>query len=375
MNLSRSSWRTIFDDIAYQCDCGRYPHPLTETSGLQPSLGKAYCEITPACNNHCVTCGNVFAEPAEGRQPPECAAILSPDEWALIFHKLAPPVRRIVITGGEPTLHPGFFEILDALESCPVKFTIFTNAMWDDPDAVIDNLRGRKQLTGLLVSVHGDDAATHEAFTRTPGSYLKTLQNIRRAVSAGIPLNISSVIHRYNCDRIANVHALAGRAGAKGICFNRLLGTKHTSINPSSDQVSDALRRIESLNTDEIPVRTGATLPHCFSSSFSGPCGAGASFVTIDPWGNVRPCNHSPLIAGNILSDRIESILDSEVLRHWRGFVPEPCRGCASFSLCGGGCRAEAFLSENRKDPLASSLYLHQPRPERHGNLSAPLHP
>ncbi len=347
VELESEGLRNWFDEIAYQCDCGRYPYILNEERGFQAALKSVYCEITPECNNSCPGCGNVFEERCV-----ICKPFLSGDDWAQVCETLIPHVSHVVITGGEPTLHPQFFEILDVIDAYSVNYTIFTNARWADSTEVIDALSRKRRLKGLVVSLHGADDFSHEAFTQTPGSYRETIENINLAVSAGLPVVLSTVMTLYNCDLVSKICTLARYLGAEGVSFNRLIGSEKSGLEPKPEQALSALRNIASLSAQGARIRTGAAIPHCFFPSSAAVCGAGASFITIDPWGNVRPCNHSKVIAGNVLSDSIQAILESEALRKWRWFMPEPCRGCPIFSICGGGCKAESFLTRKRKDPL-----------------------
>ncbi|MBC7251971.1 MAG: SPASM domain-containing protein, partial [Anaerolineae bacterium] len=66
----------------------------------------------------------------------------------------------------------------------------------------------------------------------------------------------------------------------------------------------------------------------------------------------VRPCNHAPLICGNLLEQSIEEIWHGEAMNRWRGMVAEQCWHCLELSRCHGGCRAMAMIQGVEKDPL-----------------------
>jgi radical SAM protein with 4Fe4S-binding SPASM domain len=56
--------------------------------------------------------------------------------------------------------------------------------------------------------------------------------------------------------------------------------------------------------------------------------------------GDVRFCNHSPRVLGNIHSRPIGDILtDPEINARYAG-VPKECGKCVLLQRCGGGCRA-----------------------------------
>jgi radical SAM protein with 4Fe4S-binding SPASM domain len=66
----------------------------------------------------------------------------------------------------------------------------------------------------------------------------------------------------------------------------------------------------------------------------------------------MRPCNHAPLVAGNVRTAPIETAWHGPEMARWRALVPEDCTGCAAYASCHGGCRAQALLSGATHDPL-----------------------
>ncbi|MDD2798922.1 MAG: radical SAM protein [Bacteroidales bacterium] len=129
-----SSKILISDDIEYYRNIRNYNKPSdipykfnTETHygcpydcGLCPDHEQHSCltvvEITDRCNLTCPTC---FAEssPTKGRHRTfeEVKAMLD----TIVENEKKPDV--VQISGGEPTLHPQFFEILDYAKSLPIK--------------------------------------------------------------------------------------------------------------------------------------------------------------------------------------------------------------------------------------------------------------
>jgi len=81
--------------------------------------------------------------------------------------------------------------------------------------------------------------------------------------------------------------------------------------------------------------------------------------ITVDFSGNVRMCNHSPYIMGNIHSDSIDSILSSEYVNAWQTTRPKYCSDCSQWSDCRGGCRAaseQLGLSIEHEDPIIGMM-------------------
>ena len=56
--------------------------------------------------------------------------------------------------------------------------------------------------------------------------------------------------------------------------------------------------------------------------------------------GNIRYCNHSPEILGNVYKNKISDILKSDKLKKWAKTEPVFCKNCSEKELCQYGCMA-----------------------------------
>jgi len=332
-------------DCACDCQCAC---PTDGASIPVLSLPVAYyLELTPACTNRCPGCGNVYAA---GRA--SLSAPLDGEEWCGLIGQLAATASRFKLTGGEAPLHPAFTAIVHRIEDWGVPFTLFTNGRWPDPGPLITLLRTTATCEGLLVSLHGPDAATHEAFTAVPGSFDETVANVRRAAGAGLDVATSMVVHSRNWDRIEETLELSLRLGANHLVCNRFIGAPSTRVAPSQAQLRAAVTTIESLCAAGRPVRFGNCIPQCFVASSSRGCTAGSTFATIDPWARLRPCNHAPLLAGDLRTQSLEEVWLGGTMAGWRALLPAGCSACPAFAICHGGCRAQALLAGSVRDPL-----------------------
>ena len=104
--------------------------------------------------------------------------------------------------------------------------------------------------------------------------------------------------------------------------------------------ISDPERRLR--------VVSGVCTPHCLIDPQDYPeihftsCGADLRRrpVALRFDGELRFCNHSPVVMGNLHEQPLPQILASPYGRRWRDVVPGPCQGCDRFDSCRGGCRA-----------------------------------
>ncbi len=334
-----------------QCDCTCLSIAGTELPLLDLPVS-FYLELTPLCNNRCPSCGNVFADrTAADPMPPAMSA----QDWEQILTRIAPTAQRLKVTGGEPTLHPEFEAIMESIDRLGIPFTLFTNGRWRDPDRTCRYLRRLNRLDGLLVSLHGPDASSHEAFTHVPGSFAETQANIRRAVAAGLPVSLSCVLTHLNWDRVSDMLHLAYELGAESVVFNRYLGADPIGLAPAPAALQVAIGAISNLRASGEPVKLGNCVPQCFASTGQTGCLAGLAFLTVDPWGRARPCNHATMICGDLRRQSLAEVWHSTTLAAWRDFRPEPCQGCSAFAICRGGCKAQAFACGLGIDPLLES--------------------
>ncbi|HVP57275.1 MAG TPA: SPASM domain-containing protein, partial [bacterium] len=78
------------------------------------------------------------------------------------------------------------------------------------------------------------------------------------------------------------------------------------------------------------------------------------SYFAIDPAGNLRMCNRSKIILGNLVEQSFNEIARSPEVGEFGDAVPTFCRDCQLATSCAGGCKADAmsaFGDLTRPDP------------------------
>jgi len=161
---------------------------------MNDNLGREMCqggrkeslsiEVTTHCNSACLHC---FVR-AGISEPSDLSIDLVKD---IISEGYNLDYRHLHITGGEPLLWEGLFETLDYALDLGYK-TVFlnTNGMLLEED-VNCRLAAHDGLS-VSVSIQGPQAL-HDRIRRE-GSYVRTLQNIEKALDAGIDLFIFTTV-------------------------------------------------------------------------------------------------------------------------------------------------------------------------------------
>ncbi len=117
------------------------------------------------------------------------------DQW--LDELCAAGVSNLILSGGEPTLHPRLPEWLRRAARANVYATLETNAIrFSEPGFLAELLDAG--LNSAVVSLHSADAAVSDALTMTPGSFAVTVAGTRSALAAGIDVGVHCVVEREN---------------------------------------------------------------------------------------------------------------------------------------------------------------------------------
>lgn len=134
--------------------------------------------------------------------------------------------------------------------------------------------------------------------------------------------------------------------GGRGLSFQNELALNRKQLNgmlETAEKVLALSNRYGHVGT-EIPL-CAINSPNKYKRlGFGTKCAAAKDFFVIDPAGQIRTCNHSPKVVGNVFDNDI--ISDKE---YWSIFAnsdyhPSICHSCKSVSHCDCGCREVANI-------------------------------
>lgn len=159
-----------------------------------------YLETTNQCNLNCKTCYNRSGLNRTRKE-------LSAAQTEKIIERFLPyGLKRVLISGGEPSLHTEFSKILTLPDKFPqLEFGIVTNGtvLREDFLAAIN----KKKFT-VQISLDGADEATN-AKTRGAGNFEKTVDFVRKIVSPVQPPRLKCVLSQQNIHTIEDYYSLA----------------------------------------------------------------------------------------------------------------------------------------------------------------------
>jgi hypothetical protein len=216
--------------------------------GLCPDHEQHSCLALIEINEHCnLTCPVCFADSSPARSKHLPLSTIERMMDALVASEGEPDI--VQISGGEPTLHPQFFEVLDLVRSRPVRHVMInTNGLRlaREPDFVA---RLAEQKRGLEVYLQFD-SLSRDALMALRGADLRrvrqeALENLERhGVSTSLVVTVKRGV---NDDEIGEIvrHALEWRC-VRGITFQPVQDAGRNEGFAKSQRItlSDIRRRI-----------------------------------------------------------------------------------------------------------------------------------
>lgn len=322
--------------------------PLVEhfAQGLQAPICLTW-ELTYACNLACAHCLS-----SSGRRDPrelstaEAKAVIDELERMQVFY--------VNIGGGEPTVRPDFWELVDYATAHKVGVKFSTNGIKITREAA--RRLAASDYVDVQISLDGATAEVND-YVRGTGSYATAIRAMENLAAAGFTgFKISVVCTRQNIDQLDAFKAIADRYQAQ-LRLTRLRPSGRGAdvwdeLHPTAAQQRQLYDWLVGNGEN---VLTGDSFFHlaAFGESLPGLnlCGAGRVVCLIDPVGDVYACPfaiHDSFLAGNVRSPGgfatvwRESELFTELRKPQSGGA---CASCSAYDSCRGGCMAAKFFT------------------------------
>jgi mycofactocin radical SAM maturase len=333
----------------------RAPAPQRPTGGklidqFEYGLDAPICltwELTYACNLACVHCLS-----SSGRRDPR--ELSTAEAEAVIDELQRMQVFYVNVGGGEPTVRPDFWHLLDYAIGHDVGVKFSTNGIKLDKKRA--EQLARTDYVDVQISLDGATAEVNDA-VRGTGSFATASRALENLAEAGMKdFKVSVVVTRENVSQLDQFKALTDSYGAQ-LRITRFRPSGRGAdvwdrLHPTQAQQRDLYQWLLA-NGDN--VLTGDSFFHlsAFGEALPGLnlCGAGRVVCLIDPVGDVYACPfaiHENFLAGNVRSEggfqRVWQ--DSELFADLRN--PQTggaCTKCQHFDSCRGGCMAAKFFT------------------------------
>jgi radical SAM protein with 4Fe4S-binding SPASM domain len=201
------------------------------------------------------------------------------------------------------------------------------------------------------------DGANERVHNSLRGEFEQALKGCEICQDAGLSLQVNSMITKINKGEMPNILDLAEKLGVDAWHVFFLVPVKHfdEEYMLSPEEYEESLKWLAQVR-DKAKIEIAATCAPQYLRFFgevtrgkwrvARGCSAGITFVYISHKGNIYPCDHLPILAGNIREEDFKDIWDNaEVFQNLRDFskLKGKCGDCKYKDIC-GGCRARAYF-------------------------------
>jgi radical SAM protein with 4Fe4S-binding SPASM domain len=325
--------------------------------------------ITRRCNLKCVHC---YSDSDAREYPGE----LNWDQCRAVIDDLAQfGVPAVLLSGGEPLIHPRFFDLAGYAREKGLRLTLSTNGTLIDRD----HAARLKQLGFSYVGISLDGIGeTHDKFRGRAGAFQKTVEAFRHCKAVGQKVGLRLTLSANNIADLDRILDFIEAEDIERVCFYHLVysGRGAGVVDVSHQETREALDKIlertaewarsekprEVLTVDqpadgaylllrlqqENPERAAEVL-ELLRWNGGGANSSGTGIGNIDTQGNVHPDQFwQSLTLGNVKQRPFSEIWRDPqnetlaALRSRNGRLEGRCADCRFLGICGGGFRVRA---------------------------------
>lgn len=257
-------------------------------------------ELTPLCNMNCRMC---FLRMSK-KQQESIGPLHDAQAWLALAEEMQKMGNLfILLTGGEPLLHPGFAEIYQGLKKLGIYITINTNGTLLTPqlaDMMAADLPRRVNIT-----LYGASRETYGRICGYENGFDQTIDAIRMLTQRNVPVKINGSLTPENRDEMQRLMDIADELGAPieintymFPCDRKHCGGYPEDVRVSAQEAAEAECAIRKRQlTDEAWKRMTMELAYYRDHHFELPvretkmvCRAGKSNCWFTWQGHMSPC-------------------------------------------------------------------------------------
>jgi len=298
-------------------------------------------------------------------------------------------IPSLLLSGGEPLIHPRFFDLVDYATAAGLKLTISTNGTLITPEKAAQLKQANVAYVGISLDGIGD---IHDQFRGKKGAFDSAVRGFKYCDEVGQKTGLRMTLTRHNVANLDRILDFIEEKNIERTCFYHLVpagrGSELQVLDPAESRhaIDTLIARVEHWNSTgqnrEVLTVTqpadGAYLLHRMEEedhhnlnqarelltwNGGGATSSGRAVANIDTQGKVHPDQFwQDVNLGNVKLTPFSKI--------WEGLHPEsaplleeirsvgkldpsqrqalmhgPCATCKWFSICGGGFRTRAAFA------------------------------
>lgn len=336
--------------------------PLNSIEGEMISWAEAnrflyscHLDLTYRCNQKCLHCYNPNAQERLNGETAITEELTFSELVQLLDQLVELGVFRIILSGGEASLHPDFWGIIQAARKRGFCVELYSNGI-NFTDEVAKQLK-ELGIHKVSLSLYSHEPALHEEITGIPGSWDRTVQAFKLLEMHDIQSAFKCIPMKTTVSGYFATKQL-GRSLADSVSMDMSLSAGYRGnlapldLQPTEAQMTEIF--LEEIELGDLKKKVTLDLA-------SSPCGAGKKSLCVAPNGNIYPCTGFPYLLGNIRENNLRNIWTegfsgNSFLKEWKHTKISDFQECGTHDYCDycpEVCAGAAWLATG--DYLATS--------------------
>ena len=373
----------LWTGVAQPADGLRYGHGEGAQVAARGRKPIVVWNITRTCNLRCVHC---YSDSNAQQYPGEL-------DWeqmqAVVADLAAYQVPSLLFSGGEPMIHPRFFDLVDLSTAAGLKLTISTNGTLITPEKAALLKAANVAYVGISLDGIGP---VHDEFRRKEGAFDAAVRGFKHCHEVQQKTGLRLTLTRHNVENIEQILDFIEDQQIQRVCFYHLVpagrGSELQVLEPEEARhaLDTLISRVEAwhkqgIDRELLTVTQPADGPYLLvrmqrenhpnleeatrllAWNGGGANSSGRGIANIDTRGDVHPDQFwQDMLLGNVKQMPFSQIWDggnpgsADILASIRSIgllsleerqarMSGPCAECKWFSICGGGFRTRAAFA------------------------------
>ena len=297
-----------------------------------------YILLTEKCNLHCTMC-------IRGKQQ---GRTIDFNQLKLLSFVNRIQDDVIILTGGEPTLHPQFCDIVHYFSNKCKLVVVTTNGTTNYDYKKLEDIKNLH----IQISIDGD-IHEHDQI-RGVGSYDKSFQCLKLLNSLMMKFSVATVANRYNIsslDQLVNRLSMLKCMAYWKVSYEMPFENKSYQQMLSAEEWNNLVDHLIQITPFRLKVKKIFPI-ELYEKNMSfllkstnnrcQNCGSGIDKIYIYPDFTVFPCTClTDFPVGNLLTQPLDAILCGNEIKKFSNYQVDetsPCQICRYKPLCNGGC-------------------------------------
>ena len=373
----------LWTGAAQPADGLRYGHGRGAMHSARKRRPIVVWNITRTCNLRCVHC---YSDSMAQQYPGE----LDWDQMQAVVADLAAyRIPSLLLSGGEPLIHPRFFDLVEHATDAGLKLTISTNGTLITPDKAARLKEAKVAYVGISLDGIG---AIHDEFRGKQGAFDAAVRGFRHCEDVSQKTGLRMTLTRHNVANLERILDFIDEQQIQRTCFYHLVpagrGSELQVLDPAESRhaIDTLIRRVEDWHARGIDREVLTVTQPAYGAYLlvrmerehhpnlaqarqllkwngGGANSSGRAVANIDTRGDVHPDQFwQDVQLGNVKqipfsriweggnpasAARLEEIRSVGLLDEGprQALMRGPCAGCRWFGICGGGFRTRAAFA------------------------------